>query len=36
MYIHKVMHEPDLAEFLEAMQQEVEAQMQNGNYSIMQ
>jgi hypothetical protein len=36
MYLHEVMHESDSAEFLKAMQKKVEAQMQNGNYSIMQ
>jgi hypothetical protein len=35
MYLHEAMHELDSAEFLKAMQEEVEAQMQNRNYFIM-
>ena len=35
MYMHEAMREPDKVEFLKAMEKEVEDQMKNGNYSIV-
>jgi hypothetical protein len=35
MYLHEAMHKLDSAEFLNTMQEEVEAHMQNRNYSMM-
>ena len=35
MYMHEAMREPDKVEFLKAMEKEVEDQMKNGNYSII-
>ena len=35
MYMHEAMREPDKVEFLKAMVKEVEDQMKNGNYSIV-
>ena len=36
MYHHEAMRQPDRAEFIKAMQKEVQDQMQNGNFTIMQ
>lgn len=35
MYMHEVMREPDWSEFQKAMTKEVEDQMKNGNFSII-
>ena len=35
MYMHEAMREPDKVKFLKAMEKEVEDQMKNGNYSIV-
>lgn len=35
MYLHEAMKEPDRAEFVKAMQKEVNDQMANGNYTIV-
>jgi hypothetical protein len=35
MYLHEAMKEPDKANFIKAIQKEVQDQMDNGNYSIM-
>ena len=35
MYMHEAMREPDKVKFLKAMEKEVEDQIKNGNYSIV-
>ena len=35
MYLHQAMREPDKANFVDSMLQEVESQMANGNFSIL-
>ena len=35
MYMHEARREPDKVKFLKAMEKEVEDQMKNGNYSMV-
>ena len=36
MYLHQVLKQPDKSKFIDAMKKEVEDQMQNGNYTVVE